>query len=129
METSVGQIVERLEETADGERMLRVLLPTMDALSEKIRQIPSGTTRGLDEIGAELARAHGADMACPAAMLRQLKVVAVIAHSSVAMKDSAAVPFWRIVGEGGASFGDKLAGGHGFSLAQRKKEQHGTKSR
>lgn len=117
------RVIERLEKTADGERMMRVLLPSLDGLSDKIRSVPSGTTRALEDIGAEMAREQGAEIVCPMALLRQLKVVAVIAHSAVAMKDSAAVPFWRVVSEDGYSLGEKLAGGHGFSHAQRAKEQ------
>lgn len=117
------RIVERMERADNGERMMRVLLPTVDALGEKIRQVPRGNTRPLSEIGAELAQEHGADMACPATMMRQLKVIAVIAHSAVAMKDDAAVPFWRVVGDGGENIAEKLTGGHRFSLAQRMREQ------
>lgn len=116
------RIVERMERVGDGEQVMRVALPDVDSLSEKIRQIPRGSTRKLSAIGAEVASEQGADMACPVAMMRQLKVIAVIAHSAVTMKDPAAVPFWRVVGEEGETIADKLAGGRGFSLAQRTRE-------
>lgn len=116
-------IVERMEHTASGGEKRRVLLPTIDELGEKIRAIPIGTTRKLTHIGAELAQEQGADLTCPVAMLRQLKVIAVIAHSSVAMKDAAAVPFWRVLGEDDENLAEKLAGGHRFSVAQRMREQ------
>lgn len=122
------RIVERLERVGDGEQMLRVLLPDVDSLSEKILAIPSGSTRRLSEIGAELAQEQGADIACPTAMLRQLKVIAVIAHSAVTKKDPASVPFWRVIGEEGENLADKLAGGNGFSLAQRTREQRAGQS-
>lgn len=122
------RIVERVERVENGERTLRVLMPTVDALAEKIRQVPSGSTRRLDEIGAELALEHGADISCAKTMMRQLKVIAVIAHSAVTMKDAAAVPFWRVVGGEGENIAEKLAGGHQFSLAQRMREERAAQS-
>lgn len=114
-------IIERTESVDGGSVTRRVLIPTVDILSEKIRQVPAGTVRDLDEVLAELAREHGADMTCPTTTQRVLKVIAVIAHSAVTLKDDAAVPFWRVIDP--ERDADRLAGGRGFAIAQQTRER------
>ncbi len=106
-------------ELDDGRRMLK---PSVDMLAEAIRSVPNGECRELSEVLAELAAEQGADIACEATVQKHLKVVAVIAHSAVALKDPGAVPFWRVV-SADSPLADRLAGGRGCVRAQRAKEK------
>ncbi len=116
------QITERMHSVNGLMELQRVLIPTLDMLSEKIRQVPPAGFRDLKDIGSELAQEHGADVTCPVTVQRLMKAVAVIAHSAVTLKDPHAVPFWRVVDLEKPNW-DKLAGGRGFILAQRAREQ------
>src|SRR5690606_37700012 len=98
------------------------LVPTVDMLSGKLAQVPAGQTRDLDEIREELAREYGTDITCPVTTRRHLKVIAIIAHSAVAMGDPKAVPFWRVV-DPAKSNADRLAGGRRFIVAQQTRER------
>ncbi len=116
------QITERMHSVNGLMEPQRVLIPTVDMLGDKIRQVPVGQMGDLGEIRAELAREHGADITCPVTTQRHLKVIAVIAHSAVTMGDPQAIPFWRVVDPTKPN-ADRLAGGRGFVVAQQTKER------
>lgn len=117
-------ITERPHSVNDVIEMQRVLIPSVDMLEDKIRAVPVGAYRELGEIRSELAADHGTDITCPVTVQRHLKVIAVIAHSAVTLKDPDAVPFWRVV-DTDKPGADRLAGGKGFIKAQRAREQAG----
>lgn len=120
--TQTVQIKERMHSVQGVMQPQRVLIPTLDMLADKIRAVPFREVRELNEITAQLAADHGADITCPVTVQKMLKVAAVIAHSAVTLKDPNAIPFWRVVDPDGP-YGEKLAGGRGFIIAQRAKEQ------
>ncbi len=115
-------ITERIHSVKGVMESQSVLIPDVDMLSEKMRAVPSGTTRDLGHLRQELAREHGADITCPVTTQKLLKVIAVIAHSAVTMRDPAAVPFWRVV-DPEKPGSDRLAGGRGFIVAQQAREK------
>lgn len=119
-----AQITERMHSVNGVMEPQRVLIPTVDMLSEKIRQVPAGQFRDLKEIREDLARDHGADITCPVTTRRHLKVIAIIAHSAVTLRDPAAVPFWRVVDPTRPN-AERLAGGRGFIIAQQARERAG----
>ena len=120
--SQTAQITERMHSVNGLMEPQRVLIPTVDMLSEKIRQVPAGEVRDLGEIRAQLAREHGTDITCPVTTQRHLKVIAIIAHSAVTMGDPQAVPFWRVV-DSAKPNAERLAGGRGFVVAQQAKER------
>ena len=120
--TQTVQIVEQPVSGEGNTHTQRVLIPSVGMLEDKIRAVPSGAWRELADIRADLAREHGADITCPITTRRLLKVIAVIAHSAVTLRDPAAVPFWRVVDPNAAGL-DRLAGGKGFVVAQQAKEK------
>lgn len=117
--TTKVEIVERSQ--GDGGRTQRVLIPSVAMLERKIRAVAPGLFRDLAGIGAELAREYGADSMCMTTAERHLKVIAVIAHSAVTLRDPDAVPFWRVV-DTERPGSDRLAGGRGFIVAQRARD-------
>ncbi len=120
--TQSAEIIQRMHSINGVMEPQSVLIPTVDMLSGKIAQVPAGQTRDLDEIREELAGEYGTDITCPVTTRRHLKVIAIIAHSAVAMGDPKAVPFWRVV-DPAKSNADRLAGGRGFIVAQQTKER------
>lgn len=115
------QIVER--PVAEGATQTqRVLIPTVGMLEGKIRAVPRGVTRELSEICAELASEHGADATCEAATQRHMRVIAVIAHSAMTLRDPAVVPFWRVV-DPNKPGSDRLAGGRKLIIAEQARER------
>ncbi|RDE09226.1 hypothetical protein [Pelagibacterium lacus] len=118
--TAEAEIVERSLQ-ADGGKTQRVLIPSLPMLERQIRAVAPAAFRDLAAIGAELAREHGADSMCMTTAERHLKVIAVIAHSAVTLRDPDAVPFWRVV-DTQRPGSDRLAGGRGFIVAQRARE-------
>ena len=119
-----AQVTERMHSVRGEMQPQRVLIPTVDMLSEKIRQVARGKTRDLGDIREELAREYGADITCPVTVQRNLKVIAIIAHSAVTMGDPDAVPFWRVIDLSKPN-AERLAGGRGFIVAQQAKETRG----
>ncbi|WP_332714059.1 hypothetical protein [Pelagibacterium mangrovi] len=117
-----AEITQRMHSVNGVMEPQSVLFPTVDMLSDKIARVPAGQLRELDEIREELAREYGTDITCPITTRRHLKVIAIIAHSAVAMGDPKAVPFWRVVDPAKPN-AERLAGGRGFIVAQQTKER------
>ncbi|SDG66682.1 hypothetical protein [Pelagibacterium luteolum] len=120
--SSQVRITERLHSVNGVMEPQLVLIPTVDMLSDKIRAIEPGSERDLGDIREELAREHAVDITCPITTGKLLKVVAMLSHTAVTMGDPQAIPFWRAVRPDGP-YGEKLAGGRGFIIAQRAKER------
>ncbi len=77
----------------------KMLIPTPMQVNDYIRTIPSGVDRSREEMGADLAKAAGADVTCPMCTGIFLRIASEAAYEEIAGGKSTdeVTPFWRII--------------------------------
>lgn len=103
-----------------------MLLPNGRAVDAAIRDIPVGEARSQGELREELARRHGADVACPFTTGISLRVVAEAAYEAYANGTPLAdvAPVWRVLDAKSPAL-KKVSFDPGFILEQRAREAAG----
>lgn len=101
-----------------------VVVPTVEGIDAMIRAIPYGETRTVKELRADLADAHGAEMACPVTTGFHLRGIAeaVMACLADGVPPEAMTPVWRIVDESSPLL-RKAPGGAAGLLASRRRAE------
>ena len=104
----------------------RMLIATPRLVEAYMRAVPPGETRSIAEMRGDLARAHGADLACPLSTGIFVRIAAEAALEAAAAGTAPATmtPFWRVVDEK-SPVAKKLTCGVAFVRAQRAREAAG----
>ena len=74
-----------------------MLIPTPRQVDDYIRAIPEGMSKTQQDMGAELAKAAGADVTCPMCTGIFVRISAEAAHEEMMAGKSMVTPFWRII--------------------------------
>ena len=74
-----------------------MLIPTPRQVDNYIRTIPKGFSKTQQDMGAELAKAAGADITCPMCTGMFLRISAEAAHEEMVAGKKTVTPFWRII--------------------------------
>lgn len=100
-----------------------LLISSPHEVENYIRQIPSGETRSIQQVRADLATQNKADATCPVSTPIFLRVVSEAAFESLKVGQTleTITPFWRVV-EPESKLGKKLECGSEFIRAQRVRE-------
>jgi|688.fasta_scaffold52604_4 hypothetical protein len=79
-----------------GEKML---VSSPKEIAEYIKKIPSGKTKTMEEMKADLAKKHSANKACPVSTPIFLRVVSEAALEEIdsGKSQNDVTPFWRVV--------------------------------
>jgi hypothetical protein len=103
----------------------RLYIATPLIVREFISKIPEGQTMSVPEIRDELAKANGADVACPLTTGIFLRIVAehALEEMNAGKPASEVAPFWRAI-DPKSSLAKKLSGGP--DLIQRLRKTEGT---
>ena len=78
-----------------------MLIPSAWELDKIVRKIPTGQTRKMSEIRAEMAKAHGADIACPMTSGIFLRMLAEYAEEQRTGGENDIMPYWRVTDDKG----------------------------
>ena len=116
--------VETLEKAFGGASPgARMLVGTPRLVDDYMRTVPPGEARTVAEMRADLARAAGADIACPLSTSIFARIAAEAALEDLKSGKSAAevTPFWRVVDEK-SPLAKKLSCGPEFIEIQRRLE-------
>ncbi|UJW86622.1 hypothetical protein [Devosia sp. SL43] len=97
-----------------------MLMPSAELVAAHMLAVPSGETRTLAELRADMAAAKGVEATCPVTTQRMIKIVAAKSVADHAAGKQA-VPFWRVVDPGKPNT-DRLPGGSAFVTARRAEE-------
>jgi hypothetical protein len=77
-----------------------LFIPAPEDVAAAIRAIPSGQTRTILELRSDLATAHQAETACPAATIKYWKWMAA-AQDILGEQDTIfRIPWWRVLKDG-----------------------------
>ncbi len=87
-----------------------MLIPKPLDVDALIRRVPKGHLITQSQLRAALARAAGADVACPLVTGIFIRIVAEAAEEAVSEGETKITPYWRVVRDDGALL-DKLPGG------------------
>jgi hypothetical protein len=100
-----------------------MLVPTARLLDNFIRSIPRGTAMDIKTLRAALARAHGAEVACPITTGFHMRTVAEAAWESMAngLPLSMVTPVWRVLDKHSSTL-TKLSFDPAFIRDQRANE-------
>ena len=99
----------------------KMLVGTPRLVDGYMRDVPPGETRSVAEMRADLARAAGADIACPLSTSIFARIAAEAALEDMAAGKQAAevTPFWRVIDEK-SPIAKKLSCGPEFIETQRR---------
>lgn len=100
-----------------------IAIPSGEELEERIRQIPHGATKTTTELRSEIAKAHGATLACPLVTGILWRLIGDAAEEERAAGVGDVVPYWRLVKEDG-KMNEKLPGGIDQHAALLESEGH-----
>jgi hypothetical protein len=101
----------------------KMLVGTPRLVDDYMRRVPEGQARTVAQMRADLAKEHGADIACPLSTSIFARIAAEAALEDMqAGKPSAEVtPFWRVVDEN-STVAKKLSCGPEFIAIKRQLE-------
>jgi hypothetical protein len=101
----------------------RLLIASPALVDRYVRAIPPGETRTPTELRHDLARGHGADVACPTSTSIFLRIVAELALEAIdaGARTSSVSPFWRVI-EPESALAAKLSC-HGSGIRQLRKAE------
>jgi hypothetical protein len=101
----------------------KMLVATPRLVEAYMRAIPEGETRSVPQMRDELARAHGADIACPMSTSIFVRIAAEAGLEELAAgaAESAIVPFWRVI-EPSSALARKLSCGAEYIQIRRSLE-------
>jgi hypothetical protein len=102
----------------------RLLIPTPELVRAYVAAIPSGQTRDVARLRADLAKAAGADVTCPmtTGMFRRIVAEAALEDETGGAPAEAVTPFWRVV-DPQSALAKKLSCGPQAIAARRLGEQ------
>lgn len=108
----------------------RMLVATPRLVDQYIRDIPPGEHRDIPRMRADLAAAHGADIACPlsTSIFARIAAEAALEDAAAGAPPAGVTPFWRLIDEDSKIAG-KLSCGPGYIRAQRARESAGDVSK
>jgi hypothetical protein len=86
-----------------------IVLPAPWEVGELMRQVRKGRVTTINEIRAQLARRHGATIACPIVTGIHARIAAGAAGEAEADGARRVTPYWRTLKEGGSSTRSTLA--------------------
>ncbi len=101
----------------------RMLIPSPLDVDALIRKVPSGRLITPGAIREKLAKAAGADCACPMATGVFIRIVAEAAAEDMQARKSRITPYWRVVREDGSLF-EKFPGGPAVQADHLEAEGH-----
>jgi hypothetical protein len=101
----------------------KMLVATPRLVDQYIRNIPPGESRTVPQMRADLAAAHGAELACPlsTSIFARIAAEAAIEDAQALKSLDRITPFWRLIDEDSKIAG-KLSCGREFIRAQRARE-------
>ena len=101
----------------------KMLIATPRMVDEYIRAVPPGETRSVAQMRTELARAHGADIACPisTSIFARISAEAALEDVEIGKPLSEVTPFWRVIDEK-SPIAKKLSCGVDLLRSQREQE-------
>jgi hypothetical protein len=102
----------------------KMLVPSGASIEEGLRQLPAGARLSAPAFRAGLARAHGADVACPITTGILMRLVAEAAYEDyqAGAPLEALAPFWRAAREGDG-WTKKFSGGFDFIRERQDAER------
>jgi hypothetical protein len=100
-----------------------MLVATPRLVDDYIRAIPPGERRDVARMRADLAAAHGADVACPLStgIFARIAAEAALEEAESGVPLAEISPFWRLIAEDSRIAG-KLSCGAEFIRTQRARE-------
>jgi alkylated DNA nucleotide flippase Atl1 len=101
----------------------KMLIPKPLDVDALIRKVPRGKVVTQAELREKLARAAGADVACPITTGIFVRIVAEAAAEDMRAGKSRITPYWRVVREDGRLL-EKLPGGPAAQAAYLEAEGH-----
>jgi len=101
----------------------KMLIPCPLDLEALIRKIPAGKVATQTQLREKLARAAGADVACPVTTGIFVRIVAEAAAEEARAGKSGITPYWRVVRDDGALM-EKLPGGPAAQADHLEAEGH-----
>jgi hypothetical protein len=116
--------VEVLDKPFGGARPgARMLVGTPRLVDEYMRRVPEGDFRTVAQMRADLAKQHGADIACPlsTSIFARIAAEAALEELQAGQPSSEVTPFWRVVDER-STVAKKLSCGPEFIKIQRRLE-------
>lgn len=99
----------------------KMLISTPAQVAREIGAIPYGQTVPLRDFRALLARAAGADVACPTSTSIFVRIAAEVACEALSQGRQDVTPFWRVV-DPNSELASKLSCGPAFIRAKRAEE-------
>jgi hypothetical protein len=102
---------------------MTMLISSPVEVAAYVANIPAGSTRTVEQLRADLAKAHKVDATCPVSTAIFLRVASEAAFEDLQAGSGldAITPFWRVVAPGSV-LARKLACGDDFLIAQRERE-------
>lgn len=98
---SHAHLTEAPERWVGGAVGKTMLIPSAWELDEIVRKIPTGRTRRMSDIRAEMAKAHDADITCPLTSGIFLRMLAEYAEEQRAAGEKDITPYWRVTDDKG----------------------------
>ena len=101
----------------------KMLIATPRMVDEYIRRLPPGETRSVAQMRTDLAKAHGADIACPisTSIFARIAAEAALEDVEIGKPFSEVTPFWRVIDEK-SPIAKKLSCGVDLVRSQREQE-------
>jgi len=94
-------LTEAPEKWVGGQKGKKMVIPSALELDEMIRQIPDGQTKNINDLRAEYAAHHGADITCPLTSGIFLRIIAENAEEERAQGKKDVTPYWRVITDNG----------------------------
>lgn len=118
--------VETLEKPFGGAQPgAKMLVATPRLVERYMRGVPSGAAQSVPQMREALAKAHGADIACPLStgIFARIAAEAALEEMETGVPVDQVTPFWRVI-EPKSPLAKKLSCGPAFIEAQRAREQN-----
>jgi hypothetical protein len=101
----------------------KMLIATPRMVDDYMRAVPPGETRSVSQMRTDLAKAYGADIACPisTSIFARIAAEAALEDIEIGKPLSEVTPFWRVIDEK-SSIAKKLSCGVDLVRSQREQE-------
>ena len=101
----------------------KMAVATPRLVDRYMQDLPAGETRTVAQMRADLAKAHGAEIACPlsTSIFARIAAEAALEDLSAGTAIGEITPFWRVI-DGNSPIAKKLSCGPEFVEIQRQRE-------